>query len=68
MQGERILNDLKQKIEEYAANRLKDVKRGAETAHLAGLIVQKYGYGMADAGTYIKTMILKSICKLYTIQ
>lgn len=29
--------------------RKKDVARGAETQHLAGLLVQKYGYGLCDA-------------------
>jgi hypothetical protein len=37
------------KLEEYARARQKDVARGAETPALAGLIVQKYGYGLVEA-------------------
>lgn len=39
----------KQLVKEYAAGREHDVARGAETAHLAGLLVQKYGRGLSDA-------------------
>lgn len=42
---ERLLAELRR----YAANRLKDVARGAETRELAGLLVEKYGYGLAKA-------------------
>lgn len=42
---ERVLAELRR----YAANRLKDVARGAETRELAGLLVEKYGYGLAKA-------------------
>lgn len=42
---ERALTELRR----YAANRLKDVARGAETRELAGLLVEKYGYGLAKA-------------------
>lgn len=37
------------KLREYAFGRAQDVARGAETPHLAGLLVQKYGYGLCDA-------------------
>lgn len=40
---ERVLAELRR----YAANRLKDVARGAETRELAGLLVEKYAYGLA---------------------
>ena len=42
---ERVLAELRR----YAASRLKDVARGAETRALAGLLVEKYGYGLAKA-------------------
>lgn len=42
---ERVLAELRR----YAGNRLKDVARGAETRELAGLLVEKYGYGLAKA-------------------
>lgn len=42
---ERVLAELRR----YAANRLKDVARGAETRELAALLVEKYGYGLAKA-------------------
>jgi hypothetical protein len=37
------------KLAEYAQGRISDVKRGAETAELAALLLQKYGYGLCDA-------------------
>lgn len=37
------------KLTEYANSRHSDVRRGAETAELAGLLLQKYGYGLCDA-------------------
>jgi hypothetical protein len=37
------------KLTEYAEGRKKDVARCAESPHLAGLMVQKYGYGLCDA-------------------
>ncbi|WP_338761843.1 hypothetical protein [Massilia sp. METH4] len=42
---ERVLAELRR----YGANRLKDVARGAETRELAGLLTEKYGYGLAKA-------------------
>jgi hypothetical protein len=42
---ERILAELRR----YAAARLKDVARGAEIRELAGLLVEKYGFGLAKA-------------------
>lgn len=42
---ERLLADLRR----YAAGRRKDIDRGAETRELAGLLVEKYGYGLARA-------------------
>lgn len=42
---ERVIAELRR----YAANRLKDVARKAETRELAGLLVEKYGYGLAKA-------------------
>lgn len=42
---ERLLADLRR----YAASRRKDIERGAETRELAGLLVEKYGYGLARA-------------------
>ena len=35
----------------YAESRKKDVARGAETPELAALLVQKYGYGLADSAS-----------------
>ncbi|MFB9289525.1 hypothetical protein ACFFTM_14340 [Pseudoduganella plicata] len=42
---DRLLADLRR----YAAGRRKDIDRGAETRELAGLLVEKYGYGLARA-------------------
>jgi hypothetical protein len=42
---DRVQADLKS----YAESRKRDVARGAETPELAGLLVQKYGYGLAKA-------------------
>jgi hypothetical protein len=36
-------------VREYAALRTRDVARGAETARLAALLVDKYGMGIAKA-------------------
>lgn len=36
-------------LESFAQSRLANVQRGAETAELAGLLTQKYGYGLAKA-------------------
>ena len=44
-----LLNRIKGDLESYAKSRMNDVARGAETPELAGLLVQKYGYGLAKA-------------------
>lgn len=44
-----ITKQLIGKIKEYANGRANDVKRGAETPRFAALLLQKYGYGIADA-------------------
>jgi hypothetical protein len=36
-------------LESFAQTRERAVQRGAETAQLAGLLTQKYGYGLAKA-------------------
>jgi hypothetical protein len=36
-------------VEQYAAGRKSDIDRGAETPALAGLMVEKYGYGLMKA-------------------
>lgn len=38
-----------EKLADYLQGRLANVKRGAETAGLAALMLQKYGYGLCDA-------------------
>src|SRR5262245_50401661 len=45
----RLKERLAAKLQEYAEGRADDVSRGLETPALAGLLVQKYGYGMAAA-------------------
>jgi hypothetical protein len=40
-------------VETYARRRLDDVRRGAENPSFAGLLVQKYGLGLADAAALI---------------
>lgn len=47
--AEQARTDVLRKLADYAEGRKKDVARGAETPHLAGLLVQKYGYGLCDA-------------------
>lgn len=37
------------KLADYTEARRRDVARGLETAELAGVLVQKYGYGLHDA-------------------
>ena len=49
---ERLLAELRR----YAGSRLKDVARGAETRALAGLLVEKYGYGLAKALNVVEEM------------
>ncbi len=41
--------DILRKLADYAQGRKSDVARGAETPHLAALLLQKYGYGLCDA-------------------
>ncbi|KSQ21776.1 hypothetical protein APB26_32880 [Pseudomonas aeruginosa] len=45
---------LLRKLDEYAAGRRSDVGRGAESPHLAALMLQKYGYGLCDAAEAIE--------------
>ena len=50
MHSMQLLHDrVKANLKSYAESRKKDVARGAETPELAGLLVQKYGYGLAQA-------------------
>ncbi len=42
---ERVLR----KLADYASARKSDVAKGLETKELAGVLVQKYGYGLCDA-------------------
>lgn len=44
-----VVERLMQQVQEYAAGRATDVARGAETPHLAALLVQKYALGVTDA-------------------
>ncbi len=39
---------LLRKLSDYANARKRDVDKGLETAKLAGVFVQKYGYGLCD--------------------
>lgn len=45
----RACQDALTKLTEYANSRQSDVRRGAETAELAALLLQKYGCGLCDA-------------------
>ena len=44
-----IVERLVRELQDYARGREQDVARGAETARLAALLLQKYGFGMAKA-------------------
>lgn len=44
---------LRDEIRGYAASRKRDVERGAETPELAGLLVEKYGLGIAKSAALI---------------
>lgn len=44
--NQRLLSLCQQDLADYAANRKAEVDKGRETPELAGLLVQKYGYGM----------------------
>jgi len=46
---EHLYQRLKADLESYTQIRLANVERGAETIQLAGLLTQKYGYGLARA-------------------
>jgi len=46
---EAIDQQVRADIEAYAASRRNDVRRGAETAELAAVMVDKYGAGLAAA-------------------
>ena len=57
---------LQQRLWAYAQNRQKDVHQGRETAELAALLVQKYGYGMVDTarellGDEVATPLLATV-------
>lgn len=43
-----IVEKMIQQIRQHAKDRAKSVARGAETPHLAGLLLQKYGQGVID--------------------
>lgn len=47
--SERNLQHVLRKLGEYAEGRRSDVARGAETKELAAVLLEKYGYGLADA-------------------
>lgn len=49
MDEQMAIERLVQQVKDYAAGRIKDVARGAETPRLAALLVQKYGRGVVDA-------------------
>lgn len=49
LQMRNFADRVKTKLAEYAKSRKSDVARGAETPELAGVLVQKYGYGLVDA-------------------
>lgn len=51
--AQEIRTSLLRKLGEYASGRKSDVDRGAETPHLAALMLQKYGYGLCDAAELI---------------
>ena len=44
-----VIDMLIREFRDYASFRAKDVARGAETPHLAGLLIQKYGAGLMQA-------------------
>ena len=48
-----IKEALRDSILDYAKGRKKDVARGLESEALAGLLIEKYGYGVNDA---VKTL------------
>lgn len=58
---ERLLADLRR----YAASRRKDIDRGAETRELAGLLVEKYGYGLARALEICGDVAGRQVASLY---
>jgi len=43
-----LLAAFEQMVRDYAKRRENDVRRGAESPHLAALLVQKYGLGILD--------------------
>lgn len=50
MNEEKIITEkLIKQIRDYANGRKADIARGAETPTLAALLLQKYGFGLADA-------------------
>lgn len=48
MENAFIVEKMIQQIRQHAKDRAKSVTRGAETPHLAGLLLQKYGQGVID--------------------
>ena len=44
-----VVRLLVREIRDYAGSRANDIARGAETPHLAALLLQKYGLGVAKA-------------------
>ena len=46
---ETLWQRLAEEIKSHALSRMRDVARGAETPELAGLLVEKYGMGLAKA-------------------
>ncbi len=45
---DRLSEDLLRELKNYADGRKKDVARGAETAELAALLIEKYAWGVAS--------------------
>lgn len=52
-----FLQCIREKLYSYAESRKNDVVRGAETAELAALLVQKYGYGLADSASLAANLL-----------
>ncbi len=66
MEQEIIIEKITYKLKEYSQGKINDVKRGAETPRLAGLLLQKYGCGLVDAVTvfYDNPRVADSIYKI----
>lgn len=61
-----IEEELVNKIKEYAKGRTRCVEMGLETPKFAALLLQKYGYGIADAGYVLRDNGIDISC-LYKI-